>query len=65
MEKDTTLALEPRVEHNECSVHHFYLNYIVFMALRPQYKKHFSKKKKKERKYHMWVRARETMKLDW
>lgn len=63
MEKDKTLALEPRVEHNQSSVHNFYINYIVFMALIPQYKKQIGKKKM--RKYHMWVRARETMKLDW
>lgn len=65
MEKDTTLALEPCVEHNDCSVHHFYLNYIVFMALRLQYKNFSEKKRGKKRKYHMWVRAREIMKLDW
>lgn len=62
MEKDKTLALEPSMEHNQSSVHNFYINYIVFMALIPQYKK---QKSKKIRIYHMWVRARETMKLDW
>lgn len=46
MEKDKTLALEPRVEHNQSSVHNFYINYIVFMALIPQYKKQIGKKKR-------------------
>ena len=62
MEKDKTVAPEPRTEHNESSVHHLYINYIIFMALTPQYKNQINKK---IRKYHMWVRVRETMKLEW